>query len=136
MRNGNGRGSWYFKKIRYYTKHNIISVARVARNPISWKQPSRPIAIIFVRSWVPSWKLPICSLIFEKDFPEIFYLSGSYRGTPGKSVYVRIYSKKLDLEKLDLVCKLKPMSVLFIPFRFNRCNYDYRMLCNSRALIG
>ena len=53
------------------------------------KQPPRPIAEISVRRGVPSWKLPICSLILEKGFLENSYLFGSYRGAPGKLVSVR-----------------------------------------------
>ena len=48
------------------------------------KQQPRLIAEISVRRRVPSWKLPICSLIFEKGFLENHYLFDSYRGAPGK----------------------------------------------------
>ena len=48
------------------------------------KQQPRLIAEISVRRRVPSWKLPICSLIFGKGFLENHYLFDSYRGAPGK----------------------------------------------------
>ena len=48
------------------------------------KQPPRLIAKISVRLGVPSCKLPICSLIFEKDFLENRYLFGEHIKSPGK----------------------------------------------------
>ena len=41
------------------------------------KAATRPIAEISVRKGVPSWKLPICSMIFEKCFLANRFLFGS-----------------------------------------------------------